>query len=169
MWKGISHACWVESMIIYSCPKGKEKIPKGGMVPLDRKRCPMATKFNVTRKQALESIIEFAKANEYDNTDVMDVLNNMLSKLQTTSKRSGETAAHKTNAKMLQKYLNLFANGVVLTSREFANNADGFPVDNMGRPSVHKATAILVQGVNDGILVKVSPEKKSKPMGYKLA
>lgn len=169
MWKKFSHACWVESMILYSCPKGKEKIPKGGMVPLDREGCLMATKFNVTRKQALESIIEFAKANEYDNTDVMDVLENMLSKLQTTSKRSGETVAHKTNATMLQKYLNLFEGGVVLTSREFANSAIGFPVDNTGRPSVHKATAVLVQGVNDGILVKVSPEKKSQPMGYKLA
>jgi len=169
VWKRISRAYWGKSMIIYSCPKGKEKIPKGGMVPLDGKGCLMATKFNVTRKQALESIIEFAKANEYDNTDVMDVLENMLSKLQTTSKRSGETIAHKTNATMLQKYLNLFEGGVVLTSREFANSAIGFPVDNTGRPSVHKATAVLVQGVNDGILVKVSPEKKSQAMGYKLA
>lgn len=123
----------------------------------------------ITRKDALSAAITFMNDNGYDNEDVMNVLNNMLNKLSTTSKRSGETAAHKKNAILLQDNIHLFDNENVLTARMFANDANNFPVDTNGRPSVHKATAVLVQGVNDGFLVKVPSEKKSAPMQYKLA
>lgn len=123
-------------------------------------------KYNVTRKDALSAIITFARENGYDNNDVFEVVDNMLSKLSTTSKRSGETVAHKNNAKLLLANLNVFNDVDSLSAREFANIVPNFPVDNMGRPSIHKATAILVQGVNDGVLVKVAPEKKSQPMRY---
>jgi len=130
----------------------------------------MAKKFNVTRKDALNQIIAFARENGYDNADVLEVVDNMLSKLQTTAtKNTGETVAHRQNAKLLEKNLHLFeGEDVALTAREFATTAKDFPVDNTGRPSVHKATAILVQGINDGILTKVAPEKKSQPMRYAL-
>jgi len=129
----------------------------------------MAKKFNVTRKDALNQIIVFARENGYDNADVLEVVDNMLSKLQTTTKNTGETVAHRQNAKLLEKNLHLFdGEDVALTAREFATIAKDFPVDNTGRPSVHKATAILVQGINDGILTKVAPEKKSHPMRYAL-
>ena len=129
----------------------------------------MAKKFNVTRKDALNQIIVFARENGYDNADVLEVVDNMLSKLQTTTKNTGETVAHRQNAKLLEKNLHLFeGEDVALTAREFANIAKDFPIDNTGRPSVHKATAILVQGINDGILTKVAPEKKSHPMRYAL-
>jgi hypothetical protein len=55
-----------------------------------------------------------------------------------------------------------------LTAREFANLAKNFPIDNMGRPSIHKATAVLVQGINDGVLIKITPQKKNSPMLYAL-
>lgn len=125
-------------------------------------------KFNVTRKDALSTILTFARDNNFDNEDVLAVLDNMLNKLSTTSKTTGETKAHKDNAKLLENNLHLL-NGTPLTAREFANAAKNFPLDNTGRPSVHKATAILVQGVNDGILDKISPEKKSNPMRYVVA
>ena len=129
----------------------------------------MAKKFNVTRKDALNQIIVFARENGYDNADVLEVVDNMLSKLQTTTKNTGETVAHRQNAKLLEKNLHLFeGEDVALTAREFASAAKDFPIDNTGRPSVHKATAILVQGINDGILTKVVPEKKSQPMRYAL-
>lgn len=129
----------------------------------------MAKKFNVTRKDALNQIIVFARENGYDNADVLEVVDNMLSKLQTTTKNTGETVAHRQNAKLLEKNLYLFeGEDVTITAREFANTAKDFPIDNTGRPSVHKATAILVQGINDGILTKVTPEKKSHPMRYAL-
>jgi hypothetical protein len=129
----------------------------------------MAKKFNVTRKDALNQIIVFARENGYDNADVLEVVDNILSKLQTTTKNTGETAAHRQNAQLLEKNLHLFeGEDVALTAREFATTAKDFPVDNTGRPSVHKATAILVQGINDGILTKVAPEKKSHPMRYAL-
>ena len=129
----------------------------------------MAKKFNVTRKDALNQIIAFARENGYDNADVLEVVDNMLSKLQVTTKNTGETVAHRQNAKLLEKNLHLFeGEDVALTAREFASSAKDFPIDNTGRPSVHKATAILVQGINDGILTKVVPEKKSQPMRYAL-
>jgi len=129
----------------------------------------VAKKFNVTRKDALNQIIVFARENGYDNADVLEVVDNMLSKLQTTTKNTGETVAHRQNAKLLEKNLHLFeGEDVALTAREFASAAKDFPIDNTGRPSVHKATAILVQGINDGILTKVVPEKKSQPMRYAL-
>jgi hypothetical protein len=137
--------------------------------PQDTKGAIMAKKFNVTRKDALNQIIVFARENGYDNADVLEVVDNMLSKLQTATKNTGETAAHRQNAQLLEKNLHLFeGEDVALTAREFATTAKDFPVDNTGRPSVHKATAILVQGINDGILTKVAPEKKSHPMRYAL-
>jgi hypothetical protein len=123
-------------------------------------------KFNVTRHDALAAIITFARDNDYDNADVLAVLDNMLSKLVTTPKRSGETPTHKTNAAILAGNMGFFDDGNTVSAREFANMVPNFPLDNMGRPSVHKATAILVQGVNDGVLVKAPTEKKSAPMRY---
>lgn len=123
-------------------------------------------KFNVTRRDALSAIIDFARENGYDNSDVMDVLDNMLSKLAPTSKRSGETPAHKQNAALLANNMNVFEDGNTVSAREFANIVPNFPLDTNGRPSVHKATAVLVQGVNDGVLVKAPTEKKSAPMRY---
>lgn len=119
----------------------------------------------ITRKVALDAIITFARENGYDNEEVLDVVDNMLSKLGSSKKSNTETKAHYQNARILQDNLHLLQ-GNALSAREFANSAKNFPVDNTGRPSIHKATAILVQGVNDGILERVISEKKSNPAKY---
>ncbi len=123
----------------------------------------------ITRKVALDAIITFARENGYDNKEILDVVDNMLSKLGSSKKSNTETKAHYQNARILQDNLYLFQEGAqAFTAREFANSAKNFPVDNTGRPSIHKATAVLVQGVNDGILERVISEKKSNPAKYAL-
>ena len=129
----------------------------------------MATTTKVTRFVALSTLIEFAKANNFDNDEVMEVVEKMCGKLKTPTKAGTTTHTAKNNDKFFDEHVDVFANGNILTAREYANAINGFPVDNMGRPSIHKATAILVRAVNEGKLVKVPSEKKSAPMSYKLA
>lgn len=126
----------------------------------------MATK--VTRFAALSTLIEFAKANDFDNSEVMEVVEKMASKLQPVSKAGETTNTAKKNDEFFDAHKDVFADGVTLTAREYASTVKNFPVDVNGRPSVHKATAILVRAVNQGKLVKVTPEKKNAPMTYKL-
>ena len=128
----------------------------------------MATTSKVTRFDALSAIIAFAEDNGYENDEILDIARKMRDKLKTPSKAGTITAAAKVNDDILDNNIHLFDDGKVLTAREFANNANGMPVDSNGRPSVHKATAILVRGVNTGKLVKVPAEKKSAPMQYAL-
>jgi hypothetical protein len=123
----------------------------------------------VTRFVALSTIIEFAKANDFDNSEVMEVLEKMASKLQPVSKAGSTSSAAKKNDDFFDANISVFDNDVILTAREYANAVPNFPVDVNGRPSIHKATAILVRAVNQGKLIKVTPEKKSAPMAYKLA
>lgn len=127
----------------------------------------MATK--VTRFTALSTLIEFAKANDFDNPEVMEVVEKMASKLQPVSKTGETTSTAKKNDEFFDAHVDVFAEGAILTAREYANTVKNFPLDVNGRPSVHKATAILVRAVNQGKLIKVTPEKKSAPMAYKLA
>jgi hypothetical protein len=129
----------------------------------------MATTNKVTRFVALSTLIEFAKANNFDNAEVMEIVEKMCDKLKTPSKVGTTTHTAKSNDKFFDAHVDVFANGTVLTAREYANVIDGFPCDINGRPSIHKATAILIRAVNEGKLVKVPSEKKSAPMSYKLA
>jgi len=129
----------------------------------------MATTNKVTRFVALSTLIEFAKANNFDNAEVMEIVEKMCDKLKTPSKVGATTHTAKSNDKFFDAHVDVFANGTVLTAREYANAIDGFPCDINGRPSIHKATAILIRAVNEGKLVKVPSEKKSAPMSYKLA
>ena len=127
-------------------------------------------KFNVTRKAALLNALAALKdADIAFEDDTVAVLENMAAKMVTTPKAKGESAAHKQNAQLLADNLDLIAatEDKGITAREFANGAaDGFPVNTEGKRSVNKATAILRQGVNDGILRAIMAEKKSQPMRY---
>lgn len=129
----------------------------------------MATTNKVTRFIALSTLIEFAKANDFDNAEVMEIAEKMRDKLKTPSKAGTTTHTAKKNDEFFDAHVDVFADGKELTAREYANAINGFPCDNNGRPSIHKATAILVRAVNEGKLVKVPSEKKSAPMSYKLA
>ena len=127
-------------------------------------------KFNVTRKAALlNALAAFKDADITFEDDTVAVLENMAAKMVTAPKAKGESAAHKQNAQLLADNLDLIAatEDKGITAREFANGAaDGFPVNTEGKRSVNKATAILRQGVNDGILRAIMAEKKSQPMRY---
>lgn len=127
-------------------------------------------KFNVTRKAALLNALAALKdADITFEDDTVAVLENMAAKMVTAPKAKGESAAHKQNAQLLADNLDLIAatEDKGITAREFANGAaDGFPVNTEGKRSVNKATAILRQGVNDGILRAIMAEKKSQPMRY---
>lgn len=131
------------------------------------------TKFNVTRKAALLNALAALKdADIAFEDDTVAVLENMAAKLVTVPKTKSESAAHKQNAQLLEDNLEIIAatEEQGITAREFANSAaDGFPVNTEGKRSVNKATAILRQGVNDGILRAIMAEKKSQPMRYAIA
>ncbi len=127
----------------------------------------MATK--VTRYVAISELIAFAEKHEYDNKEVLDTAKAMQDKLKPVSKAGSTTTTAKSNDKFFDKHINVFDNDAILTAREYANAINGFPCDNTGRPSINKATAILVRAVNEGKLVRVPSEKKSAPMRYKLA
>jgi hypothetical protein len=144
---------------------------KGDSPPAKRKKDTMAnTQFNVTRKAAiLNALAAFKDADITFEDDTIAVLENMAAKLVTTPKAKGESAAHKQNAQLLTDNLDLIAatEDKGITAREFANcAAEGFPVNTEGKRSVNKATAVLRQGVNEGILRAIMSEKKSQPMRY---
>lgn len=127
------------------------------------------TKFDVTRKSALDAAIAALKDNgiEFED-DTIKVLENMSAKLIATPKTRGESEAHKQNAKTLDDNLDVIiaAGDAGISAREFAVAV--LPKVGDNKPAVQKATRILLQGANDKKLIKVPQTKKSEPIRYKL-
>lgn len=124
----------------------------------------------ITRRDALTKVWEFAKDNGIlemtENAEGLEqTINNMLKALAPKSSKTGESTATKQNratlAELMDKVILSGASGI--TAREFAKELPW----TTDKAPVQKATRILVQGVNEGILETVMPEKKSQPMRYR--
>ena len=125
----------------------------------------------ITRHDALAQVWEFAKANGFKETDtyfdgIGETLDKMIKSLESKRVTTGPSKIQKENAKLLAEKLDtiLAAGEAGITAREFAIAA--LPLTPDGKPATQKATRVLVQGVNDGLLVKVPQQKKSAPMRY---
>lgn len=134
----------------------------------------MATteKLNVTRANAMRNVL--AVLDEYEITwedDTRAALERILASFTRPSVPKGETPARKQNRKILADNLEIVAAAGEqgITAPEFAQTCPNFPTNNEGKPSINKGTAVLVQGVNEGILRKITPEKRSQPLRYVLA
>jgi len=128
----------------------------------------------ITRHDALVKVWEFAKENGFKETDtyfdgIGETLDKMVKSLESKHVATGPSKIQKENAKLLTEKLDtiLAAGEAGITAREFAIAALAPTPD--GKPATQKATRVLVQGVNDGLLVKVPQEKKSAPMRYAIS
>lgn len=122
------------------------------------------TTYNVTRAQALTTILEVTKDMEFED-DTRAVLENMLLRLS-ASKSQKESTVAKTNRETLQSLIAKITDKGEegITAREFSQELPW----TTDKAPVQKATRILVQGVNEGVLETVMPEKKSQPMRYRV-
>jgi len=125
----------------------------------------------ITRHDALAKVWEFAKENGFTETDtyfdgIGETLDKMIKSLESKRVATGPSKIQKENAKLLTSKLDIIlaAGEAGITAREFAIAALAPTPD--GKPATQKATRVLVQGVNDGLLVKVPQQKKSAPMRY---
>ena len=126
----------------------------------------------ITRRDALTQVWNFAKENgvleNRENAEGLEqTIEKMIAALAPKGHKDGEESkVAKENRATLQKLMDKIAateeRGI--TAREFAMELPW----TTDKAPVQKATRILVQGVNEGVLVAIKPEKKSQPMRYRV-